>query len=337
MKYIQTVLGKIKPEEMGFTLPHEHVFWDLSFYAPEEGASNETITLENVAEMRYDRMKYPFNLVQQDFNVAVQEVTWFREAGGSTICDNGCYGLQCDPVMLQQVSLATQVHILRGTGAYLGCTLPEDIASMDVDTLAALCIKEIREGIGDTGIRCGFIGEIGIESGVSEASRRSLAAAAIAQKETGAAITIHQPGIERHADTLFKIITDNGGNLTKTVMCHCDPYIPDVDYVDHIAKSGAYISSDFFGLDIPLGNKPCPTTDNDRIDFLYELIRRGNLERILISHDVAYKFMLRQFGGFGYAHIPKRILPFMEATGFEPAWLKQITVDNPRQVFSIEE
>ena len=89
------------------------------------------------------------------------------------------------------------------------------------------------------------IGEIGIDAEMLETLKLSLAAAAIAQKETGAAILIHQPGYERQAEIIFKIITKNGGRLDKTVMCHCDPYIPDSKYLDYIEKSGAYISFDF--------------------------------------------------------------------------------------------
>jgi len=169
-------------------------------------------------------------------NVALKELKWYKEAGGVTICDNGCYGLQFDPVMLRAVSLKSGVQVIRGTGTYIRESLSYDIAKLDVDKLAELFIKEICDGIGNTDVKCGFIGEIGINAGLPEQSVRSLTAAAIAQKETGAAITIHQPGLEKCADELFNIITDNGGDLTKTVMCHCDPFLPEPEYIDHIAK-----------------------------------------------------------------------------------------------------
>ena len=234
MKYVQTVLGQISPDEMGFTLPHEHIFWDLSFYCPKDLADTDDtdprkqpIGLENLAQLKYHLTDYPDNVIQQDEDIAVKEVNWFKEAGGGTICDNGCHGLKCDPVKLKNVSMRTGVNIIRGTGAYLGQTLPPEIAALDVDKLAELSIKEIREGVGDTGIKCGFIGEIGIDVQVSERSLQSLAAAAIAQKETGASILIHQPGLKHSADVLFKTITDNGGDLNRTVMCHCDPLMSD--------------------------------------------------------------------------------------------------------------
>ena len=36
MTYAQTVTGRIPAEKMGFTLLHEHVFWDLSFSLPKD-------------------------------------------------------------------------------------------------------------------------------------------------------------------------------------------------------------------------------------------------------------------------------------------------------------
>lgn len=337
MDYVQTVLGKISPEELGFTLTHEHILWDLRFYLPKNKSKiiNEELRLDNVGEMPYDRMAYPENLYQDSIDVAVMELEYYKRQGGVSICDNGSYGLKADPKKLREISKLSGVHILKGTGRYLSYTLPPEVAFNDVDRLAEIFIKDIREGVGGTDIKCGFIGEIGVESGVPEVSRISLASAAIAQKETGAAILIHQPGTERHVDKIFKILTDNGADLTKVVMCHCDPYIPDSDYIDHIAKCGAYISSDYFGLDIELGNKPLPTTDNDRILMLYEQIKRGNLSKILISHDTAYKFMLKSYGGRGYAHIPKRILEYMRAFGFEKEWIERICIENPRKMLTI--
>ena len=46
-------------------------------------------------------------------------------------------------------------------------------------------VKEIMEGIGDSGIRCGVIGEMGCSWPLTEGEKRSLQAAALAQQKTG--------------------------------------------------------------------------------------------------------------------------------------------------------
>ena len=337
MEYVQTITGKISPDEMGITLTHEHVLWDLRFYLPKDKNKiiYEPITLENVADMPYNRMAYEQNLYQLDEDVAIKELSYFKNAGGKTVCDNGCYGLSCDPLLLKQISLKTGVNILKGTGVYVGYSVPDEILSKSTDELAKLFIIEITEGIDDTGIKCSFIGEIGVEGGVPERSVKFLTASAIAQKETGAPIFIHQPGIERQVDKIFDVLTKNGGDLNKTVMCHCDPHIPDHDYISHIAKSGAYVSFDFFGLDIRLGNKPLPTTDNDRFEAIAEQISRGNQDKLLISHDTAYKFLLRSFGGHGYAHIIKNIIPIMLDYGISKDNIDKMTITNAKKLFTI--
>ena len=50
---------------------------------------------------------------------------------------------------------------------------------------AELLICEIVDGIGESGVRCGLIGEVGCSSPLTENERKSLKAAAIAQQRTG--------------------------------------------------------------------------------------------------------------------------------------------------------
>lgn len=347
MQYVQTVLGPIPPEDLGFTLPHEHLLWDLRFYLPPDrdpqaadDPHNRPVTLENLGQVRMHLYDYPDNLVQDSVATAVRELQWYRAAGGRTICDCTSYGLGRDPARIREISRESGVHVVLGTGAFCCSTLPPELNAMDVDTMAALLIREIRQGASQANVPCGFLGEIGISEGLPEGDRRSLAAAAVAQKETGAAILIHQPGLEHRAEELFRIIEDNGGRLDRTVLCHCDPLMDDPDYLDHMAKSGPWLSFDFFGLETVLTLKNYHNlwlpTDRQRIQAVLEQIARGNLSRLLLSHDTAYKCMLRQYGGFGYAHLLETILPLMVSEGYAPKWIRQMTVENPARAFSME-
>ena len=56
---------------------------------------------------------------------------------------------------------------------------------MSEDEMADNMVKEIRQGIGDSDVRCGVIGEIGCSWPLTPTERRSLRAAAKAQRETG--------------------------------------------------------------------------------------------------------------------------------------------------------
>ena len=340
MKFVQTVLGPIAPEEMGVTLHHEHILWDLSKNNPvkdmnPEDPRNQPVEMEMLSELKFHLWEYPDNLVQQDAELACRELTYFKNAGGGTICDNTTFEPR-NPVKLQEISRRTGIHILQGTGNYVSCYIPEERKNMDTDRLAQHMIGEMREGIRGTDVKCGFIGEIGVDADVPEASQRSLAAAAITQKETGAAILIHQPGTQHAVDRIFRLLTDNGADLNKVVMCHCDPLLPDHDYISHIAECGAYISFDFFGLEAVLNMHLWLPTDKERILAIREQIDRGNLHRLVMSHDTAYKCMLRRYGGFGYAHLLKNMVPMMLDMGYDQQWIDQMMRKNPQAIFSME-
>lgn len=342
MKYIQTVCGPISPQNMGFTLPHEHIYWDLKLYLPKDldpnnakDPRNQKICLENLSEVRMSFQKYLCNVVQRDPEVAAKELRWFKEAGGGTICDCTVRGIHPDPLKTKLVSEQTGVNIVLGTGYYCHNSLTESENALDKYRKAEQIIHDLQIGFDGTDIKAGFI-KVGVESVSSEADRASLAAAAIAQKQTGAAILIHQPGIEHQANDIFEVLASHGGDLTRTVMCHCDPLLPDHDYIDHIAKNGAYISFDFFGLDGVLGKTLFLPTDKDRMNAILTQIERGNLKKLLISHDTVYKTMLRQFGGYGYAHIQKDVWPLMLANGYTQEILNQISICNPMELFSLQ-
>lgn len=51
--------------------------------------------------------------------------------------------------------------------------------------MSEILVREIVDGIGDSGVRCGLIGEVGCSSPLTDCERKSLQAAAIAQQKTG--------------------------------------------------------------------------------------------------------------------------------------------------------
>src|SRR5688572_23539295 len=90
---VQTVLGAVAAAEMGVTLAHEHVFFDLRTYFtraeddPEGVAAEAELTPERLWWIRMHPMNSRVNLVQEDAEVAVSEVEMFGGAGGGTLVD----------------------------------------------------------------------------------------------------------------------------------------------------------------------------------------------------------------------------------------------------------
>ncbi len=56
--------------------------------------------------------------------------------------------------------------------------------------LTDFIVKEIREGIGGSGVRCGVIGEVGCSSPLTESESKRLQAAALAQQQTGVCVRV---------------------------------------------------------------------------------------------------------------------------------------------------
>ena len=83
------------------------------------------------------------------------------------------------------MSRESSVKIIAGTGYYVDASLSEEVKMMSEDEMVDIMVKEIMEGIGDTGMRCGIIGEIGCSWPLTSFERRSLRAAARAQTQTG--------------------------------------------------------------------------------------------------------------------------------------------------------
>ena len=344
----QTVLGLIEGNELGITLPHEHLFIDMRCTMEEpkgpdkKEIAHHRIDLSNLWFARHHRFSSEDNLLLDDEHLAIQEASYYKEAGGKTILDMTCNNIGRNPARLVNVSKATGLNIIMGTSYYHakshGPMLKLD--SKTEDDLAQEFITDIAVGIGDTGVKAGVIGEIGCTWPLEENERKVLRAAGIAQIKTGAAINIH-PG--RHPDALFQyieLLEDIGVNLNRVAISHITASLPMSarDTRARLAEKGFYIEYDMFGRDGFWPTSPgAPhdvASDVIRINQIMELIVDGLLDRILISQDVCFKIMLRSYGGGGYSFILDIIVPKMLEKGFTEQQIHTILVDNPQRLFT---
>ena len=74
--------------------------------------------------------------------------------------------------------------------------------------------------------------------------------------------------------------------------------------------------------------------DATRLRHIRTLIAHGHLERVVISHDICYVSRLMRFGGHGYGHIFRNVVPMMRRRGFSEAEIDAILVDNPRRLLT---
>ena len=308
---VQTVLGRIDPTDLGWTLPHEHT----------------AIALWHIPN-RWDYWE-----LRRDEPVIVDELTAFHAAGGGALVDLTLDGVGRDPEWLAALARASGLHIVMGSGWYRGAHYPAEtlVDRRSVDSLADEIVRDATEGVGATGIRSGIIGEIGTDKPwLSAQEERVHRAAARAARQTGLAITTHavQSSVGLDQLTVFEA---EGADLSRVVVGHADSH-PSLDYHLAIVERGATVEFDFLGMSFT----PLERHGEGRIvDNLRELLSRGHVERILLSQDVCHDSQLRRYGGNGYTYLADTFLPRLRAAGVSEAEIRTITVDNPRRLLTV--
>ena len=354
---MRTVLGDVEPAALGHTQPHEHVLsdmsaiiqpWGLQPVAGHDGPSQElpASVRARVAEpVRLDNYDWIRRTVLNLDNLrllseqdATEELTLYRAAGGGAVVDSSPVGLGRDPLGLARVSRASGVHIVMGSGYYCRDYHPAGLADACEEAISAEIITDIRDGVGDTGVRAGLIGEIGLSWPVHPAEEKVLRAACRAQVATGAALQIH-PG--RHPEAplrAMRTVLDAGGDPARVIMSHLDRTLWGPGHLLELAGTGCYLELDLFGQESshyafnPDARRP---NDRTRVEWLQTLIEAGYGERLLVAQDICQKVYLRRYGGPGYTHILDSVLPLMRRMGMSETEIITVTVANAATVLAM--
>ncbi len=137
----------------------------MAFQEPEDergrALARAPISLPTLGWVRRHWTSSLDNLVQLDESLAAVELAAFAATGGGTLVDATVPGIGRDPAALVRLSAATGIHIVMGAGTYVEPSHPPDVRVMDADALHDRVLAEWRDGVDDTGVRPGLIGEVG--------------------------------------------------------------------------------------------------------------------------------------------------------------------------------
>jgi phosphotriesterase-related protein len=338
----QTVLGIVDPAALGSTLMHEHLIWNLTPPALRGGALEDP-RQDQQWELMFGRSFTEGNLTQRSVDVAAEAVSEAVAAGCGTIVELTIGGIDPDPGGLAEVARRTGCHIVMGSGHYVEEYQDPANHARSVDDFAAEMVAQVQDGAWGTGVRAGILGEIGCQNPWTALERRVLDAALIAQDHTGAALTIH-PGRrpDQPQEVMDHIRASGRGDPSRTIMCHIDRTIPhDVpggdDMLFRLADTGCVLEWDLFGQEscsYPLAPNVDMPNDAGRLRAIRKLLDRGHRDQVVIAHDICHRAHMSRWGGWGYAHIHRRILPLMRRRGFSEAEIKAIMVDTPRRLLT---
>jgi len=340
---IQTVCGVIDPEELGVTLPHEHLVSDGSaWFHEQETATNKEIShrpvdLDILWWIRYHLYQNLDDVLMRDEQTAIKEALHFKWAGGNSIVEMSNKGLGRDPEALARISRATGLNIVMGSGYYIAASFGPEMDDLTEEQITEEIVQNITDGVGTTNIRSGLIGEIGTSWPITDNEMKSLQAAVRAQKITGATLNIHPGQSEESPMAIIRILESLGADISRTTMDHIERTLRKPESRYELAKTGCYLEYDLFGREgyYPLGVRVIDfPNDTARINEIMELIDRGHLNQILISQDIWNKHQLRTYGGWGYSHILENVIPVMLAKGMTREQIQTIMVENPKRVFT---
>ncbi len=335
---INSVCGKLSREQLGVVSPHEHVLLDLTAFYQElpvpgiEDPATQKVEMWNLGILSRDCYALKDNLLLTDEEVAAQEISCFKQAGGNTIVDASLPGIGRDPAALADISRKTGLNIIMGTGFYVGQTHPEELDSMTDEQIAGLMVAELTQGV--DGICAGYIGEIGISEIFDDKERRVLRAAAIAHKQTGAAINVHINPWTVNGIEAADILLDAGVRPESICISHID-VTNDEDYIHTLLKKGVYVEFDNFGKEYYIRKEVRNSGygnfvhDTQRVELLKKLLEEGYIRQILLACDVCLKNLLHMYGGWGYDHLLTNIVPMMLEYGITQEEIKIMLVDNP--------
>ena len=340
---VQTVLGPIAPESLGVTMTHEHLLVDLSVAhgepdnASAKGIYHQPVSHETVGRIRHYAAQNADNARLFDVPTAIEEVMRYKEHGGDSIVDATSIGIARDPMGLFRISRATEVNIIMGASYYVADAHPSGMDRLTEDDLVEQIVGDVMEGVDETIIKSGVIGEIGCTWPLADNERKVLRASARAQRITGAPLLIHPGRDETSPLEIIEVLTEAGADLSRTIMGHLDRTVFLRATLSQIAEAGCYMEWDLFGQEnsyYALNPNIDMASDAKRMDDIAWISSEGYGDKVLVAHDICAKHRLEKYGGHGYYYILGHIVPRMRTRGFSSEAIDNILVKNPRDALT---
>jgi phosphotriesterase-related protein len=329
---VQSVTGPIGPDDLGLTLPHEHVFINMSPTEPRDGFM--TVWEERVADIEK-----------------------FKAAGGRTIWDvtNAELSDHAFPVYFDKdpahaiknpitgsrsvanvmatkaIAEETGVNVILGVGHYFDRYFDVDwFERNSTAQIAEYLVADLEDEIPGTGVRAGFIGEVASDLPyITAREERSFRAAGRAAARTGVMVSTHAPTFPT-AETQIDILTAEGVAPERIVIGHTDT-VKSLEYSVDLLKRGVYIEYDCM-MAVKAGGGVAEHELRRRVEYIRDLVEMGYGERILLSQDVSQRSHQAAMGGPGLTFVFEELAEAATAAGVEPEILRMMNMDNPRRV-----
>ncbi|PZX55637.1 phosphotriesterase family protein [Algoriphagus chordae] len=306
-QYVNTVTGSIPIDSMGLTLIHEHMLVDF-------------IGADSVSPARYDQEEVIAKVLPYLLEV--------KKYGVKTIFDCTPSYLAKDPVLLRKLSEQSGIQLITNTGFYGavgGKYLPDFAFEETAEEQANRWIEEFENGIGDTGIKPGFIKiSVNEESPLRDMDAKLVKAAGITHQKTGLQIASHT-GTWATAKQEVEILQEMGIDPSAFVWVHAQAEEDFENYLE-AAKTGVWISLDGIGWSV-----------DEYVARLLFAKENGFLDQVLISHDAGWYDPAKPMGGDfqPFTNIFEILIPDLNDKGYDEDDWKLLLEENPKRAFGL--
>ena len=306
---VETARGPIATSDLGPTLMHEHI------------VTRSPGVFENWPHL-WDRGEI--------FAIAERKMADLHTRGIRAVVDLTTVDLGRDIDLIVEVARRSPVHVIVATGVWW---MPQRYFNTHgIDEVTALFIKDIREGIGESGVKAAIIKCATDTAGVTPVIENILRASARAQKATGVPISTHTWAAGRSGEAQQAIFAQEGVDLRRVIIGHSGDS-EDLGYLRGLMERGSTIGMDRFGLEHLL-----PT--EKRVEVLARLCAEGYASRMVLSHDancwsdgMTEEAKRRTRPRWHYTHISDDILPALRKAGVSEEQIDRMLVENPRAIF----
>jgi predicted metal-dependent phosphotriesterase family hydrolase len=328
---VESVTGPIGPEELGLTLPHEHVFINMTPTEPRDGFM--TVWEERVADIEKFVAaggKTILDVTNAELSDYAAPVYFDRDPAHQV--KNPITGSRSVANVMATKAIAeeTRVNVILGVGHYFDHYFDVDwFERNSTDQIAEYLVADLEDEIPGTGVRAGFIGEVASDLPyITAREERSFRAAGRAAARTGVMVSTHAPSFPT-AEWQIDFLTAEGVAPERIVIGHTDT-VKSLQYSVDLLKRGVYIEYDCM-MAVKAGGVVAEHELRRRVEYIRDLVEMGYGDRILLSQDVSQRSHQAAQGGPGLTFVFEELAEAALAAGVEPEILRMMNVDNPRR------
>ena len=320
MPNLNTARGAIDTTDLGVTLMHEHVF------------ILTTEIMQNYPEAWGDESKRVAD--------AIARLNELKSRGVDTIVDLTVIGLGRYIPRIARIAAADRPeHRRRDRAVHLqrraACTSTSSGPGTALDgpeIMTDMFVRDIEQGIADTGIKAAILKCATDEPGVTPGVERVLRAVAQAHRQTGVPISTHTHAGTRRGLEQQRIFAEEGVDLSRVVIGHSGDT---TDSTTSRSSSATAPTSAWTGSE-----STCFSRSRTESNTVARMCERGHADKMVLSHDASCYFdalpeetLPVAMPNWHYLHIHNDVIPALKERGVTDEQLTTMLVDNPRKIF----